>query len=75
GRTVKVLPGQVYDAFSRLDGILKRNKVRKTVQVQRRHEKKGDKRRRLESQRWRNRFSEEVRQRVELVDQIRRRGV
>lgn len=39
---------------------LRENDVRNTWKYQMRHEKKGVKRRRLSSERWRRRFSDEV---------------
>ncbi|KLO18584.1 hypothetical protein SCHPADRAFT_993473 [Schizopora paradoxa] len=73
GRSVEVNDGDIGNAFRRLDAIMGRNNVwaelRKT-----RHERKGEKRRRLESERWRRRFKEEVKKRVQMVLEIRRRG-
>ncbi|KAJ3867210.1 hypothetical protein EV359DRAFT_78776 [Lentinula novae-zelandiae] len=66
--------GDLADAFRRLDMILARNKVRKQLKLAERHEKKGPKRRRLESERWRRLFAHEVRKNVQLVTKIRRRG-
>jgi Ribosomal protein S21 len=40
---------------------LARNRVRYELRLAERHEKKGVKRRRLESERWRIRFADEVR--------------
>ncbi|KAL0946925.1 hypothetical protein HGRIS_013086 [Hohenbuehelia grisea] len=73
GRTVRV-GHDVGEAFRRLDAILGRNKVRLTWRQQERHEKKGVKRRRLSSERWRKQFANEVRKKVQLVNQIRHRG-
>ncbi|PPQ78104.1 hypothetical protein CVT25_015638 [Psilocybe cyanescens] len=61
-------------AFKKLDSILARNKVRYELRLAERHEKKGVKRRRLQSQRWKNRFANEVREKVQLVNKIRKRG-
>ncbi|KAG5643481.1 hypothetical protein DXG03_000869 [Asterophora parasitica] len=61
GRSVKVLGGNVADAYARLNSILQRNKVRAQLRRAERHEKKGEKRRRLESERWRRQFAHEVR--------------
>lgn len=92
GRSVKVYAGNVADAYNRLDKILKRNRVKRTLKLTERHEKKGVKRRRLKSERWRRRFanevgwlrqisrrflitiSQQVRNKVQLVAKIRRRG-
>ncbi|KAJ3987308.1 hypothetical protein F5890DRAFT_811007 [Lentinula detonsa] len=74
GRSAKVVDGDLADAFKRLDMILARNKVRKQLKLAERHEKKGPKRRRLESERWRRLFAHEVRKNVQLVTKIRRRG-
>lgn len=51
----------VGDALRMLDGILSRNKVKYQLRMTERHEKKGYKRRRLASERWRNQFANEVR--------------
>jgi len=53
---------------------IRKNKVRQDYTANMRHEKKGVKRRRLESERWRRRFADHVRQKVQLVKEIRRRG-
>lgn len=57
---MKVIDGNLADAFKRLDGILARNRVRRQLKLAERHEKKGVKRRRLESERWRRLFAHEV---------------
>lgn len=59
GRTVTV-KDDLAMAYKSLDIILSRNKVRQTLRMEERHEKKGVKRRRLSSQRWRKRFADEV---------------
>ncbi|PFH54377.1 hypothetical protein AMATHDRAFT_53331 [Amanita thiersii Skay4041] len=74
GRTVRVVNNNLADAFRKLDGIIGRNKVRAQLKQSERHEQKGAKRRRLSSERWRKRFSHEVRLKVQLVEKIRRRG-
>ncbi|KAJ4469456.1 hypothetical protein C8J55DRAFT_564529 [Lentinula edodes] len=74
GRSANVKDGDLADALRRLDMILARNKVRKQLKLAERHEKKGPKRRRLESERWRRLFAHEVRKNVQLVTKIRRRG-
>ncbi|KAI0302008.1 hypothetical protein BC826DRAFT_986609 [Russula brevipes] len=63
GRSVEVKNGNVADALNKLQ-----------TQANCRHEKKGYKRRRLSSQRWRRRFAHEVRKKVQLVNKIRARG-
>ncbi|KAF8694334.1 hypothetical protein AX14_002078 [Amanita brunnescens Koide BX004] len=73
GRSVFVR-GDLASAFRRLDHILSRNKVRAQAVQSERHEQKGAKRRRLSSERWRRRFAHEVRQKVQLVQSIHRRG-
>ena len=50
------------EAYRRLTNILQRNKVRPQLRLAERHEKKGEKRRRLSSERWRKRFAHEVSQ-------------
>ncbi|KAF9564658.1 hypothetical protein CPC08DRAFT_734350 [Agrocybe pediades] len=73
GRTVEV--GKNLSAtFRKLDAILARNQVRKQLRLTERHEKKGVKRRRLSSERWRKRFADEVRKKVQLVIKIKERG-
>ncbi|KAF8077971.1 hypothetical protein FPV67DRAFT_1443495 [Lyophyllum atratum] len=74
GRSVKVQGGNVADAYARLHSILQRNKVRAQLRRAERHEKKGEKRRRLSSERWRRQFAHEVRKKVQLVTKIRNRG-
>jgi len=62
GRTVLNPSGKNLSAtFRKLEGILARNQVRKQLRMTERHEKKGVKRRRLSSERWRKRFADEVR--------------
>ncbi|KAG1756809.1 uncharacterized protein EDB91DRAFT_36987 [Suillus paluster] len=73
GRRVFVT-GDLGEAFRRLQTRLRRNRVTQEVSRQRRHEKKGVKRRRLSSERWRRMFANEVRKKVQLVSTIRRRG-
>ncbi len=46
--------------FDRLNGLMRQNNVSREVFRQERHEKKGYKRRRLRSERWRRRFAHEV---------------
>ncbi|KAJ7155990.1 hypothetical protein C8R43DRAFT_998664 [Mycena crocata] len=74
GRTVKV-KGSFAEASRELDRILSRNRVRFTVRSTERHEKRGVKRRRIKSEQWRKHFADQVRKNVQLVHQIRRRGV
>lgn len=50
--------------FKHLDQILQRNKVRQQLRLTERHEKKGYKRRRLSSERWRKQFANEVRSNI-----------
>jgi len=52
--------GDLGEAFRRLQTRLRRNRVVQEVSRQRRHEKKGVKRRRLSSERWRRVFANEV---------------
>jgi len=47
-------------AFRQLDNIMSRNKVRYQLKRTFRHEKKGAKRRRLKSERWRKQFANAV---------------
>ncbi|TFK29917.1 hypothetical protein FA15DRAFT_187667 [Coprinopsis marcescibilis] len=74
GRSVRVQAGAVGDAIQRLDQILARNQVRKRLRLAERHEKRGNKLRRLASERWRKRFAFAVREKVQLVHKIRDRG-
>ncbi|EDR14824.1 uncharacterized protein LACBIDRAFT_292250 [Laccaria bicolor S238N-H82] len=74
GRSVKINGGKLAEGYRVLDTILGRNKVRVQLRRAERHEKKGVKRRRLSSERWRKRFAHEVRKKVELVIKIRNRG-
>ncbi|CAA7271721.1 unnamed protein product [Cyclocybe aegerita] len=73
GRTVEVTK-DLGMAYKQLDSILSRNQVRQTLRLTERHEKKGVKRRRLRSERWRKQFANEVRKKVQLVMKIRDRG-
>ncbi|RPD66034.1 hypothetical protein L226DRAFT_566517 [Lentinus tigrinus ALCF2SS1-7] len=74
GRSVYVEKGDVQSALVKLKGILTINAVRPSHVRDERHEKKGEKRNRLKSQRWRRRFAHEVRKKVQLVNEIRARG-
>ncbi|KAI0831204.1 hypothetical protein BC628DRAFT_1415741 [Trametes gibbosa] len=74
GRSVQVTKNEVAFALTKLKGILTINAVRQTAVRDERHEKKGEKRNRLKSQRWRRRFAHEVRKKVQLVNEIRARG-
>lgn len=60
GRSVPVRNGDISRAMASLSLRLRANKVVKTWKYQMRHEKKGVKRRRLKSERWRRRFADEV---------------
>lgn len=60
GRSIKVTDGNVAEAYKKLETILGRNKVRAQLRLAERHEKKGAKRRRLSSERWRKQFSHEA---------------
>ena len=59
GRSIVVKYGFA-DSLKRLTQRLRANKVYHTWRYQMRHEKKGVKRRRLKSQRWRRHFADEV---------------
>ncbi|KAH9951322.1 hypothetical protein B0H21DRAFT_818376 [Amylocystis lapponica] len=74
GRSVAVYGNDAAGAFGKLRRILSQNSVMQELRMAERHEKKGDKRRRLKSQRWRRRFAHEVRKKVQLVNEIRARG-
>ncbi|KAH9901290.1 hypothetical protein C8Q73DRAFT_786671 [Cubamyces lactineus] len=74
GRSVPVINKDVSMALTKLRGILTVNAVRQTSVRDERHEKKGEKRNRLRSLRWRRRFAHEVRKKVQLVNEIRARG-
>ncbi|EJD05894.1 uncharacterized protein FOMMEDRAFT_139209 [Fomitiporia mediterranea MF3/22] len=74
GRSVAVHNGDVAGAARMLDKILARNSVARDWFTNRRHKQKGELRRRMKSIRWRRRFKHEVGEKVQLVQQIRRRG-
>ncbi|KAJ8487135.1 hypothetical protein ONZ51_g4357 [Trametes cubensis] len=74
GRSVPIVYKDVSMALTKLRGILTVNAVRQTSVRDERHEKKGEKRNRLRSLRWRRRFAHEVRKKVQLVNEIRARG-
>ena len=61
GRSVEVKNGNVADALNKLQYTLRRNRVVSELRLTARHEKKGYKRRRLSSERWRRMFAHEVR--------------
>ncbi|KZT11395.1 uncharacterized protein LAESUDRAFT_692200 [Laetiporus sulphureus 93-53] len=74
GRSVAVHNHEVGAAFTALRRIMSANAVARELRLVQRHEKKGVKRRRLKSERWRRRFAHEVRKKVKLVNEIRARG-
>ncbi|KAN0133752.1 hypothetical protein V8E53_008476 [Lactarius tabidus] len=74
GRSIEVKNGNVAEALNKLQYTLRRNRVSRELRLAARHEKKGYKRRRLSSERWRRRFAHEVRKKVQLVNKIRARG-
>jgi small subunit ribosomal protein MRP21 len=55
------LDTSVAKAHAVLESRIRRNKVRQDYMANMRHEKKGVKRRRLESERWKRRFADHVR--------------
>ncbi|KAI6109173.1 hypothetical protein EDD16DRAFT_1615895 [Pisolithus croceorrhizus] len=61
-------------AFLKLSRRLQKNSVFREWKLAIRHEKRGIKRSRLRSERWRKRFADEVRKKVQLVSTIRRRA-
>jgi len=75
GRSVPVDgPEGFAQAFRQLQRILRHNVVAKTVRQQKRHEKRGVKRRRLASQTHRRKFAQLIRGKVALVQKYRTRG-
>ena len=60
--------------WDELRRTMARNGVQSELQRAQRHEKKGYKRRRLASERWRRLFAHAVRQKVQLVQEIVKRG-
>ncbi|KAL4067604.1 hypothetical protein V8B97DRAFT_1949945 [Scleroderma yunnanense] len=73
GRRILVT-SDLRSTFVKLSRRLHRNSVYKEWKLSSRHEKRGIKRSRLRSERWRKRFADEVRRKVQLVSTIRRRG-
>lgn len=61
GRRVHVQNGNVAQAIAALNRRLNHNNVQRTSVYQRRHEKRGYRRRRLQAQKWRRMFAYEVR--------------
>lgn len=61
-------------ALALLDINCRANKVRQTMNYQRFHERKGLKRKRLKSQRWRRRFMEGFKEMVQKVGRMRKQG-
>ncbi|KAF8921330.1 hypothetical protein CPB85DRAFT_1428329 [Mucidula mucida] len=74
GRNVRINNSNVLAAFAKLSGVLKTNNVMYELRKTKRHEKKGVKRRRLESETWRRVFAHEASGNVQLVAKIRSRG-
>ncbi|EIN07417.1 hypothetical protein PUNSTDRAFT_144901 [Punctularia strigosozonata HHB-11173 SS5] len=74
GRTILVREGKLDYALSMLQKQLSANKVPQTSYYQRRHEQAGERRRRLKREKWRRMFAHEVREKVALVQKIRKRG-
>ncbi|KAG8858745.1 hypothetical protein FRB96_004882 [Tulasnella sp. 330] len=77
GRSIfisKSTPEGFAQSFRKLQGILRANNVYQTVRAQKRHEKKGVKRRRLASQTHRRKFAQLIRGKVALVQKYRARG-
>ncbi|KAF8447984.1 hypothetical protein L210DRAFT_849194 [Boletus edulis BED1] len=77
GRRIAVRNGNLQGAFQQLNLRLRHNHVAKEIALTVRHEKKGDKRARLRSERWRKRFADAActdPKKVQLVSTIRRRG-
>lgn len=60
GRSVHVPRGGAAQALSKLEFIMKANNIKTESKAGLRHEKKGEKRRRLKSLRWRRLFAHEV---------------
>jgi len=61
-------------AWTRINRTMRMNNVKYELRMQEHFEKPGEKRRRLRSERWRRRFAEEVRRKIQLANAIRRRG-
>jgi len=61
-------------AWMKINRTMRMNNVKNELRSQERFEKPGEKRRRLRSERWRRRFAEEVRKKIQLANAIRRRG-
>lgn len=74
GRSVMVRDGDTGTAYNRLRSILSRNNILREANMAKRHEKRGVKRRRLASERWRRVFANEVRKKVQLVSDIQHRN-
>ncbi|KAJ6547539.1 hypothetical protein B0H19DRAFT_953304 [Mycena capillaripes] len=74
GRSIRVRDGKFAEAVRDLDKVLYHNGVRNILKSTDRHEKKGVKRRRIQSEQWRKHFAHQVRKNVQLVHKIRRRG-
>lgn len=73
GRTVEVR-NSLATAYNTLRSVISKNNIIAELRQQQRHEKKGYKRRRLRSERWRRLFASQVREKVRLVQSIVRRG-
>jgi ribosomal protein S21 len=60
GRSIRVKSGNLASALQAFTQRLRQNRVMQDFRYQMRHEKKGVKRRRLQSERWRRQFANVV---------------
>ena len=77
GRSVEVDPNKGVNfaaGLTKLDIILKQNKVKSDFNKQRFHERPGLKRKRLKSERWRRRFKDGFKAIISKVETMRRQG-
>ncbi|KAJ1927099.1 hypothetical protein IWQ60_003219 [Tieghemiomyces parasiticus] len=72
GRSIAVLTANPMAPYSRLNGILSGNNIRRELRLKRRYEKPNKKRVRLSIERSNKRFNAMVREKMELVDKMRR---
>ncbi|KAK1752357.1 hypothetical protein QBC47DRAFT_390335 [Echria macrotheca] len=74
GRTINVSRGDPAHALRVLDGLVKRNAVRRELALQRFHERPALKRKRQKRERWRKRFGEGVRAAIARTLSLKQQG-
>jgi len=75
GRSHQVLRGDLNGAMNRLRTTLKTNNVREDSILQKFHERRGMKRKRMRRERFRKRFKEGFKRMVSIVMEMKRQGL